>query len=225
MNETEISNAKDLMEKGWQARENHEFEKAEELLTQAKSIFEREEDWFNVTECLNHLALSYKLQSIKLADKSVQTALASLETAKTNNTKTNLIYRNLMSAYDSAGNFEMALIYCEKCLEDTSKPIIKGDLLSHKATYEMRIGKLNDAQTTIETALKLIEDGWQDEVEPHRSIWKCRSLLAKAIILFNANQIDKAKSAANEALQIAKSNNLKTRIEQAQNIVDLIYNE
>jgi len=44
------------MEQGWRAREALDFDTAERLLNDAKALFEKSDDWFNVTECLNHLA-------------------------------------------------------------------------------------------------------------------------------------------------------------------------
>ena len=36
------------MEQGWKTRENLNFDEAEYLLHEAKTLFEQEKDWFNV---------------------------------------------------------------------------------------------------------------------------------------------------------------------------------
>ena len=42
-------------------------------------------------------------------------------------------------------------------------------------------------------AEKLMEDNWESEKEPHRSIWKSSLLGTKALMLYNNGDIDKAK--------------------------------
>jgi len=214
--------AKELMEQGWHARENLEFAKAEKLLTKAKALFEQAEDWFNVTECLNHLAYTQKLKAAQTTNAGLKFVEDALAIAKTKNTKDILIKRALVSLLDTVGEFEQALNDAQQLLENTTKPANKADILTHIAYFELRTGKLEKAHKTITAALTLIIEGWHTEKDPIRSVWKTRILLTQGLILYNKNKLTEAHASATEALQIAKAQDLKTRITQANDLIKLI---
>lgn len=214
--------AKELMEEGWKARESLEFEKAEKLLTQAKEAFEKQGDWFNVTEALNHLAYNEKLRAINHNQKGMKYAEESLDVAKRQGTKTELALRALMSLASSAGLFEQALKWAQKMLQTVTKTASRADILSHIATFQLRTGKLTEAEASVEEAEALMRQGFDDEREPHRSIWKSRLLATKGIILYNKGDLEGAKKCINEALEIATKQNIKTRIEEIKAIHQLV---
>jgi tetratricopeptide (TPR) repeat protein len=213
--------AKQLMEQGWHAREDLRFEEAEDLLNQAYALFIEQEDYFNATECLNHLASTYKLRVGKLMQESINCAEKSLKLSKEKETRSDLVLRELMSVYAAAGQYEWGLPYLQELLDKTEKPANKADYLSHLATFQMRMGDLVSAHTAIIEAEELLEKGWDDEREPHRSIWKVRIILTKALILYNMEDLDRAQGCAHEALAIAKKENLKTRTTQAESVLAL----
>ncbi len=213
--------AKKIMEDGWKARENLEFDKAEELLSKALKIFETNEDWFNVTECLNHLAYTEKLRSVHHNLKGMDYAKKAEAVSIEHNTKKLLVLRALMSLANSAGLFEQALKWVNESLALQTKPLPQADLLSHKATFQLRTGKLLDAELTINEAEKLMESHIDEEQEPHRSIWKSKILATKGLILYNNNKTDEAKKYLKEALKIAKAQNLKTRISEINALVEI----
>lgn len=93
-NPENVSKAKQLREQCWKVREDFRFDGAEKLLNEVEAIFEQELDFYNVTECLNHLAYNYKLQATKLAEKGFETAKESYEIAKRQNTKLGSVLRS-----------------------------------------------------------------------------------------------------------------------------------
>lgn len=201
--------AKVLMEEGWQSRENHDFETAEEKLQTARTVFHDSGAYWEETEALNHLAYNEKLQAMQHAQKALDLAMESVEIAEEKGTEAGSAYRAVVSTAESLGLFETALTYANKMLEATTKAAIKGDLLSHIATLEMRTGKLDQAKDTIEQAIALIQDGWESEREPHRTIWHLRALIANALITYNRGNRD-------GALEILE--NAKTRVEGREDV-------
>ncbi len=214
-------NAKNLMEEGWKARENLEFEKAEKLLNEAKALFETSGDWFNVTEATNHLAYTEKLKAVHHNLKGMRYAKDSEETAIEHSTKKVLVLRTLMSLANSAGLFEQALKWGYKCLSEFTKPLPKADILSHIATFQLRTGKLVDAEKTINDAELLMDNHLEEEQEPHRSIWRSKILATKGLILYNRGETESAKEYLKNALDVAKKHNLKTRITEIETIMEL----
>lgn len=214
-----IIRAKELMEKGWKAREDHHFEEAEKLLNEAKEIFENEKDWFNVTECLNHLSYNKKIQGEKLLLEGYELSKEALDTAKKYGTKTVLIYRSLLSLAMSLGMFEISSKYSKEFMEQMKSEADRADVLTHIAMINLRTGKINEAEKTIAEAKMLLDKNFETVTEPHRFIWKTKTLLAEALILLNQGNLDKASNIAQEALKIAKDNNLKTRVDQANQII------
>lgn len=217
-----IEDAKELMEEGWKARENLEFEVAREKLNASLKIFEKERDFKLVTEALNHLAYTEKLDSAQHASLALETALKSEKIAIEHQIDLSLIYRAIISTAESLGNFELALKYTNKMLPLLNKPILKGDLLSHMATFEMRTGNLSKATETIEEALKLLEEGWDSEREPHRTIWKLRALSAKALIISNQGDKSEALEILSNAKRIAQENDLKPRLKQIEMLIETL---
>ncbi len=214
-------NSKELMEKGWKARENHEFEKAESLLHEALEAFKNEEDWFNTTECLNHLAYSKKIQAGVLADEGFDLAKQSLDIAKREGAKEVHVYRALLSLARMQGNYEKMLDYSQRCLELYDKPLNKADIMSHIARAQLRTGYLEKALETVEEALNLFEKHWEEERDPHRTIWKTSALFVKGLILYNQGAKQEAEKIGREALELAESIDNKTRTSQAENFLDL----
>lgn len=211
-----IQEAKELMENGWRARENLEFNKAKELLLQAKGVFENEEDWFNVTECLNHLAYNEKLQAMHHNLDGIKYAEEAEEIANKHNTERKLILRTLMSLASSAGLFERALHWSKEAIPMFTKDADKADIFGHAATFNLRTGDIKKALENIEIAEDLMGKGFDTQNEPHRSIWKSKLLLTKALISFNNDDIPSAKRFFEEGYKIAKDQNLKTRIAEAE---------
>jgi len=219
MNKTQ--DPKKLMEAGWKARENLEFEKAKKLLSEAKTIFENEEDWFNVTETLNHLAYTEKLEAGTHNLKGMQYAKDAEKIALEHSVKKALILRALMSLANSTGLFEQGLKWGNESLEYFTNPVVRADILSHVATFQLRTGMLVKAEGTINEAEKLMENTDNHVDEPHKSIWKTKILLTKALILYNRNSLDEAKVYVERAGEIAEEQNLKTRITESNSIREL----
>ncbi|MBD3365928.1 hypothetical protein GF360_01140 [candidate division WWE3 bacterium] len=213
--------SKEKMEKGWKAREAHEFEEAEKLLREALEEFQEKEDWFNATECLNHLAYLKKIQSKLAAEEGFSLAKQGLELAEKHGSKKVHVYRSLRSLSDEQGRFEKALEYAEKCLEGYENPMSRADMQSHIALYKMRTGRLEDAKELAEQALTTLETHWEEEREPHRSIWKTSALLVLGLIAYNGGFLDQAHDYGEEALELAEKADSKTRILQAKQFLDL----
>jgi len=217
----EIKNSKKLMETGWKARENLEFKKAETLLNEAKTIFENEGDWFNVTETLNHLAYTEKLRAGNHNRKGMQYVKDAERIATEHSTKKALVLRTLMSLASSAGLFEQGLKWGDESLQYFTKPAIKADILSHIATFQLRTGMLAKAESTIDEAEELMKDTDNQVDEPHKSIWKTKILLTKALILYNKGSLNEAKVCVEKARKIAEEQNLKTRLKEIEAIGEL----
>lgn len=213
---------KELMEQGWKDRENLEFEAAEKNLQVALDLFKNAEDWYNVTECLNHLAYTQKLKAQQELIKGIQLSKESNEISQDKGTKKGSVLRALMSIYCEAGNFEKALQVAHKLSAMTEKPANRADVWAHIAKCELRTGNAKKALETIKMAEAYLAEGWESEREPHRSIWKCSLLLNKALILFNLGEKESALDALTEALKISQDHNLKSRSAQALEIKELI---
>ena len=213
---------KKLMEEGWQARESLEFEKAEKLLTEAKILFEEAGDWFNVTEALNHLAYNEKLRAGQNNLKGITYAEEAKAVADKYNTKAELVFRALMSLASSAGFFEQALKWGEMCLDSVTTAAAKADILSHIAVFQLRTGKLKEAERTITKASTCMEDGFSLEREPHRSIWKSKILIAKALIFYNKGDFESVKKILVEARLVAEKQNLKARLAEIAEVSKLL---
>ena len=97
----------------------------------------------------------------------------------------------------------------------------KADILSHIATFQLRTGKLVDAEKTINEAELLMDNHLEEEQEPHRSIWRSKILATKGLILYNKGETESAKENLTNALDVAKKQNLKTRITEIETIMEL----
>ncbi|HOM77862.1 MAG TPA: hypothetical protein PLT50_01505 [bacterium] len=215
-----MQNPKEIMEAGWKARENLEFEKAEKLLKKALELFKEKEDWFNVTECLNHLAYNEKLKAVQSNQRGLEFTKESIEIAKIHETKVSSVLRALISLSSSAGLFEQALKLTEQTLQEDLKPLPKADMLSHKATFLLRTGNLQKAKEVIEEAEKLWIKYELEENEPHRSIWKSRLLMTKGLILFNIGERETGLNTLKDALNLSKEQNLKARISEIETLLE-----
>lgn len=216
-----IQKAKELMERGWKTREDLDFENAEKLLNEAKDIFEEEEDWFNVTECLNHLAYGEKIRVVHSASKGLELAEEALKTVEEHGTEKVLVLRALLSLSAAAANYERALRYAEEVLDLFDESAAKADILASYASFQLRTGNIEGAKKTINEALSMLGKYWEVEREPHRSIWKVGALKIKAEILYNSGDIEESKKVVEEALEIAKDKDLKTRIVQTETFLSL----
>jgi tetratricopeptide (TPR) repeat protein len=206
--------ASNLMEEGWKAREDLEFEKAEKLLTEAKELFEKVGDWFNVTEALNHLAYTQKLKAVRNNLEGMKYVDQARKIAVEHNIKVELVYRALMSLASSSGLFEQALEWAEKSLDYFTAPAAKADILSHIAIFQLRTGKLEKAEKTINQAESLMDQGFNLEREPHRSVWKSKMLATKALVLYNKGSLKEAKKYFGKAREVAEKQNLKLRLDE-----------
>lgn len=222
MNQEKIKKAKELMEDGWKAREDLDFDQAEQLLSEARTIFEEEGDWFNVTECLNHLAYMHRLIALRASLKGVEMAEASRKIAIDKKTKEVNTTRALMSTTGLAGEYERACKYAEGYLKIQESPAPRGDVEASLARFLLRTGKLDEAYKMIEKALSDLAEGWDEESFPHKAIWKSGALLTKALILYNMEDSGQARQLAREALEIAKEHKLKTRKLEAERFLDFL---
>lgn len=217
-----IEEAKSIMEEGWKAREEFDFKKAKELLKEAMEIFESHEDWYNVTECLNHLAYTQKLKAQKVLRKGLEFVDKSVKIAQKNQTKDGSVLRAQMSLLSVYGDFETALKVARKLLSTQVKPANQADVLGHIAFFELRTGNPSSALKSIEQTEKLLDESWDEEREPHRSIWKVSQLVTKGLIHFHLGDKVSAKTAGEAALEIAKREDLQTRIIQAEAFLKLL---
>lgn len=209
------------MEKGWKAREDLKFKEAEKLLKEARKLFEQEKDWFNVTEAMNHLAYLKKTQSVHHNLEGLDISQEAAKVADKHNIKKLFVLRALMSLASSAGNFERALNYGMEALPLYKKPADRADILSHIATFQLRTGKMKEAQKTIKEAESLFKKGKKDVGEPHRTIWESKMMLTKAMIMYNKGSEKKSKKMAEKALGLAKKHGLKTRIKEIEAFLEV----
>ncbi len=213
--------AKKIMDLGWKARENLEFDKAEKLLNEAKTLFEESADWFNVTEVLNHLAYTEKLKAVHHNLEGMKYAKQSEKIAEEHLSKKTSVLRALMSLADSAGLFEQALKWGYACLEEMSDPLPKSDILSHIATFQLRTGNILEAEVTISEAEALMDKHLSEGSEPHLSIWRSKILATKGLILYNKGDTGEAKKYLTKALDLATEKDLKTRQAQIKSVMEL----
>ena len=211
MNQEEIRHAKDLMEQGWKAREALDFEKADELLKMAMQLFEKNEDWFNVTECLNHLAYTEKVKAVHGFEAGIKLAEKSLKISEEKGTKKVLLLRALASLSAAVGNFEVAMKYAKESVELMQKPEDKADMNVHIAFYLLRTGKPDEALELINDAILVLEKNESEVRDPHISIWLTNAMVKKGCILYDLGRLDEAKKIGEEALKIEKEKDTKTR--------------
>ncbi len=211
-----------MMEKGWKAREDLHFEEAEKILHEVRDLFEKDKDWFHVTEALNHLAYNEKLKAVHQNLRGLELAEESMQVAKKHKIEKMLILRALMSLANSSGNYERALKYGLEALPLFKKPADKADILSHIATFQLRTGRVRDAFRTIKKAEGIFKKAKKKTKDPHRSIWESKILLTKALIMYNRNQLKRAKKLGEKALKLAKNKDLKTRKEEVRTFLKLL---
>jgi tetratricopeptide (TPR) repeat protein len=221
MNEININEAKKMMEEGWKAREALEFDTAERLLNSAKSLFENESDWYNVTECLNHLSYSEKLKAIHALKSGLDFARESLKIAQSNGTKEVGVHRALFTLLMTIGNYEKALGYIEKYSSLQKRPEDLADAQTHKALCQLRMGNAPEALNTIDTALITLNKNESNVADPHISLWLVAGMLKKVIILYDLHREEESKKLALQALEIAKSKDLKTRIVEIEEFISI----
>ena len=214
-----LDEARVLLEEGWKAREALDLDTARIKLQESQQVFEETGEFQLVTESLNHQAYTEKLDAGQHAVLALELAMKSEQIAVEHGVDPVLTYRAVMSTAETAGLFELALQYANKMLPLLDKPILKGDLMSHIATFEMRTGNITKASQSIEQALSLLEEGWETEREPHRTIWKLRALCTKAIIKSNMGEKDEAKNLLENAKRIAENNDLKPRLKQIETLI------
>ncbi len=210
-----LEEAKVLLEEGWKARENLDLPTARVKLQESQRVFEEAGEFRLVTESLNHQAYTEKLDATQHAALALELAMESEQVALENGTELVLIYRAVMSCAETAGLYEIGLQYANKMLPLLEKPVLQGDLYSHIATFEMRTGNLEQAKQTIEKGLALLQEGWETEREPHRTIWLLRAHMAKALITYNSGNRDEAVSILQKAKESVKDReDLKPRVQQ-----------
>jgi tetratricopeptide (TPR) repeat protein len=218
MDTNKPADGKELMNKGWKAREALEFDESKKLLEQAKNIFASEGDWYNVTECLNHLVYLHKLRAYHENIRGIELAEESASVAQKHGSKDGSVMRAKMSIFIASGNYEEALKVAEKLFakyDKTEKPLENADVATHLAVCKLRTGDITGAQKYVENALIQLDNFWDKGTEPHRSIWKVSALLTKGLVLFNMGKKAEAEKCGNDALKLAKAKDLKTRITQA----------
>ena len=210
------------MEAGWKARENYEFVRSEELLNKAKTLFEEQGDFHNVTECLNHLAYLRKTQSFVLAKEAEKFAAESLTLASNKSLDPTLSHRANASVLKYAGEFEKAESHVKSVIEGMkTNSAARGDMQADLALILMRRGQINNALKEIELASKELEEGWEAERMPHKMIWKVKLLLTWSLIDYNLGKIEEGKNKALEAKKLAEENDLKMRLEEANATLEL----
>ncbi len=214
--------AKELMQKAVIERESFNFDTAEQMLNTAKIAFTEQNDLYNVSECLNHLAYSKKLRAKQILSEGHALAKESFELTSNNNLKQQSSLRCLISLLTPQERYEEELKVCNKLLELTSRPANKGDVLQHIAYSLLRTGKITEANLTIAQSLKMIEEGAKSEPESAINVWKSSSLITKALIEYNLGEIENAKKSAEEALKVAKSSVSKMRVKQAEAVLKLL---
>jgi tetratricopeptide (TPR) repeat protein len=222
---TTIETAKKLMADGWKAREKLDFELAEKFLTEAKTLFEHENDWYNVTECLNHLAYNEKLKAEQQVSKALAYNKEADSVSNAHNTKKAAVLRAQMSVETSAGLYEAGLAHAQEALKltDTAQP--RADILAHLALFQLRTAHLADAEKAILEAEKLFQEAPEQVQEPHKSIWWTKLLATKALIYFNKGNANEAKAIVETALEIANKNDLKARITELGNLKNSLFND
>ena len=216
-----IEHAKKLMEEGWKAREALDFDTAEKLLTRAKETFTAEEDWFNLTEALNHLAYTKKLRGATYINEGFEIAQESINLARKYKVNLPSPLRAALSLANAIGNFELEIKYCQEAVALMKASMFKADLMSHLALCLLRTGKVDEAEKIVVEAEELFKKNWEEEREPHRSIWKCKMLRTKGLILYNKGNLAAAKKLGEEAKQLAVEKDLKVRIVEAENFLAL----
>ena len=213
---------KQLMEEGWKSRENLNFEQAEKKLTKAKKLFEEQEDFYNASECLNHLSILKKMRGMELLREAVRLGLESLKLNEEKGNKTILSKRAVASSLKTLGEFEKAEKYIKAVVENMKEnSTARSEMRTDLAFNLMRRGKINEAKEQIELAQKELEEGWENERFPHKVIWKTKLLNYRSLIEYNLGNIDIAKELAEEMHKLAKENDLKTRLEEAKSLLEL----
>ena len=218
-----MNDPKKMMEEGWKAREDLRFEEAKDLLQKAKGLFQEAGDWFNVTECNNHLVYTDRMVAEQVTLNAIKTAEESLKIATDRSTKKPAVLRALVTIYTSNGQFEMALKYCKEYLSLQTDGLDRADLMSHLALLTCRTGDAKKALEIINDTMGLF-DKFADQMpgkEPAASIWLAKALATKAVILFNSGDTAQAKEFAKQSLDLATQKNQKTRIMQANELLKL----
>ncbi|MCX6784210.1 MAG: hypothetical protein NT141_04090 [candidate division WWE3 bacterium] len=211
-----------LMEDGWKARENYEFKQSEKLLTVAKSLFEKQKDWQNVTECLNHLAYLRQMQAFDLLVQGRKFAAESLTVARKESVDQALPNRANQTILRWLGEFEQADEFAKVLVNSiNTNSAARAEARGSLALILMRTGKINEAKNEIELAFRELDEGWEKERMPHKMIWKTKLLIIASLIDYNLGNKKDAKIRAAKALALSKEHNLKMRLAEAEELLKL----
>ncbi len=214
--------AKKIMHEAVLLREALNFDEAYKLLDKAKGAFEDLADLYQASECINHIAYTKRLQAKLLLEEGHKLALEALNLTTTNSLKTGSAYRAVISLSSALEMFEQELTMSKKLLEQTVKPANKADIMQFISYAQLRTGDVNTAYQSIQQALSLINEGWETEVEPARSVWKSSILLTKSLIEYNLGKVQDSKQTATLALDVAKQSVSKARILQAEKLIQFL---
>jgi tetratricopeptide (TPR) repeat protein len=120
--------------------------------------------------------------------------------------------------------YEVAFDYLKELISLTPKEdsARQGDALAHLARCMFRMGKLNQAESTLNDAIKGIEANSGKSSSIEIAVWKSHALIVKAIILNSKGNIKKALSEAESALEVAEESNVVPRINESTEIVNYL---
>ncbi len=132
--------------------------------------------------------------------------------------------RGISNTYMNLENYELAEKYLQELLTTISpdQSTTLGDAQAHLARCYFRMGKITDAVVLIDVALENIDRNSGQLPELTVAANKSHALWTKALIANSEGDKEMAKKIANQAMVIAKDNNLKFRIGEIERVLKSI---
>ncbi len=167
---------------------------------------------------MGEYVIQIRLEGGRKYVEAVKLGLEVYKFNKENNLKNIFGPRSVSHPLQNAGNFEEAEPYLRELIEMTvDNPYKQGEEMAHLSFCLLRTGRIDEAEQLIDRAIKRITENGKNE--KYLNVPYSRALMFKALILNAKGKVKEALDIANEALSLAKKDNLPFRIIQAESLV------
>lgn len=162
-------------------------------------------DFYAFSEALNHLVYWIKILGKANGEVAQRISQKSLEIMRENRPeKRASALRARISVLMEMGEFLSVLPLIDEYLAVQTKSKDVGDMLTHRALVQLRLGQAKKAQATIEQAIDLIDEVAIPERDYTWGVWKTKACMVHAQILLAQCKDEDALAKATLALETAQ---------------------
>ncbi len=170
---------------------------------------------------MGEYVIQIRLEGGRKYVEAIKLGLEIYEFNKVNDLKNILGPRSVSHPLQNAGNFEEAEPYLRELIEMTKdNPYKQGEEMAHLSLCLLRTGRVDEAAITIDKAIDQMSQNRGKE--KYFNVPYSRALMFKALIFNAKGKTPEALKFAEEALNLAKKDNLPFRIIQAEALVKML---